>query len=206
MDKAKDLAKKNQNKLPFVFLAGAGIAALNTLCRADYNLIIYLYMFYVWKFMENQQDSQAQEKVASFFILLYSLLIDFIWCIFWGTKWHKLENDSESGVHKMVLIFSWIGIILKIVVLILIGVLDWQNIKSAVPSTKLVKFIIDEPAKDEKCSFVSNIDINGQKVLFLPYTTLEITSIENGKEKVIKDEEVIKVLEILEEATEVSKQ
>ncbi len=110
-------------------------------------------MFYVWKFMENQQDSQAQEKVASFFILLYSLLIDFIWCIFWGTKWHKLENDSESGVHKMVLIFSWIGIILKIVVLILIGVLDWQNIKSAVPTKIQEKLNLKDnmhPFKDEQ--------------------------------------------------------
>ena len=133
MDTAKQLVNQHSNKLQYVFLIGAGIAALNTLCRADYNFIIYLYMFYVWKFMENSADAQAQEKVASFFILLYSLIIDVFWCLFWGTKWHNLQNDPESGVHKMVLILSWIAILLKIVALIMIGVLDWPNIKNAVP-------------------------------------------------------------------------
>lgn len=134
MEQTQKLVNQHSGKLQYVFLIGAGIAALNTLCRADYNFIIYLYMFYVWKFMESSKDSQAQEKVASFFILLYSLLIDVFWCLFWGFKWGGLQEDPESGVHKMVLICSWIGIILKIVALIMIGVLDWQNIKSAIPN------------------------------------------------------------------------
>ncbi|MCQ2818753.1 MAG: hypothetical protein MJ252_15915 [archaeon] len=134
MEQAKKLVNQHSAKLQYVFLIGAAIAALNTLARADYNFIIYLYMFYVWKFMENSQESQAQEKVASFFILLYSLLIDFFWCFFWGAKWGNLKNDPESGVHKMVLLLSWLGILLKIVGLFMIGILDWQNIKAAVPN------------------------------------------------------------------------
>ena len=152
MEQAKSLVNQHSSKLQYVYLIGAGIAALNTLCRADYNFIIYLYMFYVWKFMENSVDSQAQEKVASFFILLYSLLIDFFWCFFWGAKWGNLMNDPEGGIHKMVIFLSWIGILLKIVALFMIGVLDWQSIKSAVPAKLQEKLNNNEgfmPQQDE---------------------------------------------------------
>ena len=91
MEKIKSLAQQHSNKLFYILLSGGIIAAINTLCRADYNFIIYLYMIYVWQFMENARESQAQEKISSFYILCYSLLIDFIWCFYWGSKWGSLE-------------------------------------------------------------------------------------------------------------------
>ena len=46
---------RNQDKIHFLFFIGAGIAGINTLLRPDYNLIIYLYLFYVWTIMTNSK-------------------------------------------------------------------------------------------------------------------------------------------------------
>ena len=133
MEQLKNTATTHANKLQYIFLIGAGIAAINTLCRADYNFVIYLYMFYVWQFMESQEGSQAKEKVSLFYISLYGLIVDFIWCFFWGSKWGSLKTDAESGIHTTVLVLSWIGIVVKIIALGMIGVLDWNNIKASLP-------------------------------------------------------------------------
>jgi hypothetical protein len=133
MDKLKNTATTHANKLQYVFLIGAGIAAINTLSRADYNFVIYLYMFYVWMFMDNYEGSQAKEKVMMFYVCLYSLLIDIIWCFLWGAKWGAFTNDPESGTHTAVIVLSWIGVLIKIVVLGMIGLLDWSNIKASLP-------------------------------------------------------------------------
>jgi hypothetical protein len=55
MNTIKNLVYKNKEKIHFIFLAGAAIAAINTLLRPDYNLIIYLYLFYVWTMMTNSK-------------------------------------------------------------------------------------------------------------------------------------------------------
>ena len=150
MEKIKSLAKEHSNKLNYILLCGAIIAAINTLCRADYNFIIYLYMIYVWEFMENAKESQGQEKISSFYVLTYSLLIDLIWCLYWGSKWGSLEKDSESGIHSLVLILSWIGILVKIVVIVMIGVIEWDNIKTSMPNALQEKFNKDfKPFDDE---------------------------------------------------------
>ena len=135
MDTIKKQVNTYQEKLPVIFLICAGIAAVNTLCRADYNFILYLYMFYIWKFMANAKEAQNQEKISSFFILLYSLIIDIIWCIYWGGKWSSLKEDAEGGIHTFVLILSWIAIVLKIIVLIMICVLEWSGISKALPAS-----------------------------------------------------------------------
>ena len=79
MEKIKSITAKYSSKLKYFLLLGAIIAALNTLSRADYNFVIYLFMFYVWTFMENSPQAQRQDKIGTFYILLFSLLIDVIW-------------------------------------------------------------------------------------------------------------------------------
>jgi hypothetical protein len=113
MEKVRQLVHTHQDKFKFVLFAGAGIAAFNTLARPDFNLIIYLYLFYVWNNMNDSKETQTSEKVFSFFALAYSLIIDFVWCFFWGSRWGG-KNDSESFIHSMVIFFSWMGILVKV--------------------------------------------------------------------------------------------
>ncbi len=133
MDSVKQAAHKHQDKFKFLVFAGAGIAALNTLARADYNLMIYLYIYYVWNHMNDSKEAQVSEKINSFFMLLYSLLIDIIWVIFWGNRW-GMPNDHEATIHSIVIFCSWVAIVLKIVALLFIGIIEWGSIKSSLPN------------------------------------------------------------------------
>ena len=134
MEKVKNLAEENKNKLIYLFLGGAFLAGVNTFFgRADYNLFIYLYMSYIWKFMDNIKESQIQEKTNTFNVLLYSLLIDIFWCIYWNGKWNNLKVDSESMIHSLVIFTSWIGVIIKLVLIVMIGIIEWSVIKTILP-------------------------------------------------------------------------
>ncbi len=113
MDRIKQLVTQHQDKFKFLLFGGAGIAAFNTLARPDFNLILYLYIYYVWNNMNDSKETQASEKINSFFILAYSLIIDIIWSSFWGSRW-GMKNDNESSIHSMVIFFSWVAIFVKV--------------------------------------------------------------------------------------------
>ena len=127
MDKVRILLASHSGKLKYLFLCGAIIAAINTLSRADYNFVLYLYMFYVWTFMGNSEE-QRQDKIGTFYILLYSLLIDVFWCLFWGGKWDNIPTIA----HELTLFFSWCGIILKILAILIVGFMELDIIKSSI--------------------------------------------------------------------------
>ena len=92
-------------------------------------------MFYVWTFMKEDLESQAREKVTFFYILCYSIIIDVIWCFFWDAKWDLLKEDIESGTHGLVIFFSWIGIIIKLIVGLIIAVSERNILKGTLPKT-----------------------------------------------------------------------
>ena len=135
MDKIRNLLSKHSSKLKYLFLLGAVIAAINTLSRADYNFVIYLYMFYVWTFMGDSAEAQRQDKIGTFYILVYSLVIDFIWCIFWGGKW----DTVPTLMHEMTLFFSWCGILLKLFIAFIVGFMEKDNIQSSLLSSLRIK-------------------------------------------------------------------
>ena len=114
MDKIRQLVVTHQEKFRFVLFAGAGIAAFNTLARPDYNLILYLYIFYVWNNMGDSKENQVSEKLFTFYALVYSFIIDIVWACFWGSRWGG-KNDYEASIHSMVIFFSWIGILVKVI-------------------------------------------------------------------------------------------
>ena len=135
MEKVKQLAEKHSDKLKYLLLTGAFIGLINTFCRADYNILIYLYMFYVWSFMKEDLENQSREKVTFFYILWYSLIIDIIWCFFWNSKWGLLKEDIESGTHGLVIFLSWIGILLKAVIGFIIAVSERNILKGTLPKS-----------------------------------------------------------------------
>ena len=140
MEKVKNFANENKNNLLLFFLGGAILAGIDTfLGRADYNLFIYLYMSYIWKFMSGASENQTQEKSNTFNILLYSLFIDIFWCLYWNSKWNNLKVDPEGAIHSLVILTSWIGILLKIVIICMIGILEWNTIKKVLPQKLLEK-------------------------------------------------------------------
>ena len=135
MEKMKLLAEKHSDKLKYLLLLGAFIGLINTFSRADYNFIIYLYMFYIWTFMKEDLEIQTREKVTFFYILCYSIVIDVIWCFFWNSKWGLLKEDFESGTHGLVIFFSWVGIINKALVGFIIAVSERNILKGTLPKS-----------------------------------------------------------------------
>ena len=127
MDAIKNLLSKHSGKIKYLFLLGAIIAGFNTLSRADYNFVLYLYMFYVWTFMGNSPNVQQEDKIGTFFILLYSLFIDIFWCLFWGGKWDTVPTIA----HELTVFLSWVGIVIKVIVFIIIGLLEWDSLKAS---------------------------------------------------------------------------
>ena len=133
MEKIKQIAEQHSDKLKYLLLTGAIIGLINTFCRADYNFVIYLYMFYIWVFMKEDIESQTREKATFFYILLYSIIIDIIWCFFWNSKWDLIKEDFESGSHSLVIFLSWIGIFLKVAVLLVIAFSESNVLKGTLP-------------------------------------------------------------------------
>ena len=133
METIIQLAEKHSNKLKYLFLTGACIGLINTFCRADYNFILYLYAFYIWIFLNKDQETQSKEKLTIFYLLIYSLFIDIIWCFFWNSQWGYLKQDIESGTHTLVIFLSWIVILLKVIISVIIAVSEKNILKGILP-------------------------------------------------------------------------
>jgi hypothetical protein len=48
MDKLRNFINLHQDKLNFALLGCAVLSAVNCLERPDFNLFVYLYLYYVW--------------------------------------------------------------------------------------------------------------------------------------------------------------
>ena len=153
MENITQLAEKHAGKLKYLFLIGASIGLINTFCRADYNFILYLYIFYIWLHLNEDKEIQTREKVTLFYILVYSLFIDIIWCFFWQSQWGYLKEDIESGTHSLVIFLSWIGILLKIAIGVIIAVSEKIILKGTLPK-KLAENLNHE--------YLQQIDENNQ--------------------------------------------
>ena len=133
MEKITKTVQTHLDKLKYLIMAGAVIGLINTFCRADYNFILYLYMYFIWIHITEDKEIQTREKITIFYLLLYSLFIDLIWCFFWKSQWGYLQEDIESGIHGLVIFLSWIGILLKIVIEVFIAVSEINAVKGTLP-------------------------------------------------------------------------
>lgn len=134
MENFKQFVNKHQDKLRFIFLGCAALSCFNCLAKPDYNLVLYLYLYYVWNMMSESKELQSGEKIYCFWYMLITLIIDFVWVFWWGSLWSSIQHDEEETIHFLVILFSWISIGVKIVSLIMVGLGEWAGIKSALPA------------------------------------------------------------------------
>ena len=132
MDKCKTWVFKNQDKIKTFLLFGAIIGGINCLSRPDFNLIIYLYLYFIWDHCSDSKEIQNVEKLNSWFFLIFSLLIDIFWTLFWSGKWSHIK-DFEKFIHIVIIILSWVGIGVKGFIIFAIGLIEWAGIKSTLP-------------------------------------------------------------------------
>ncbi len=132
MDKLNKLVDKNKERFKYLLLVCAGLAAFNCLTRPDYNMVLYIYVYYVFYHMEDCLENQAREKLNCFYFMCYSLVIDIVWVLFWSGKWSHVEN-FERTAHIIVVVLSWLGIVLKIINLIVYFIVEGNSIKASLP-------------------------------------------------------------------------
>ena len=82
MEKITKTVQTHLDKLKYLIITGAVIGLLNTFCRADYNFILYLYMYYIWSYMTEDKKIQAREKLTIFYILKDQLFSSNIYLFF----------------------------------------------------------------------------------------------------------------------------
>ncbi len=132
MESCKQWVYQNQDKMTYFFLLGAAIGGFNCLTRPDYNLVIYLYIYFIWDKCSDNKEMQSSEKLNSWFFLIFSVLIDVFWTLFWSGKWSHIK-DFEKTIHVIVIITSWVAIGIKGFIIFAIGLVEWSSIKSSLP-------------------------------------------------------------------------
>ena len=132
MESCKQWIYQNQDKMTYFFLLGAAIGGFNCLTRPDYNLVIYLYIYFIWDKCSDNKEMQSSEKLNSWFFLIFSVLIDVFWTLFWSGKWSHIK-DFEKTIHVIVIITSWVAIGIKGFIIFAIGLVEWSSIKSSLP-------------------------------------------------------------------------
>lgn len=132
MESCKQWVYNNQDKMTYFFLLGAAIGGFNCLTRPDYNLVIYLYIYFIWDKCSDNKEMQSSEKLNSWFFLIFSVLIDVFWTLFWSGKWSHIK-DFEKTIHVIVIITSWVAIGIKGFIIFAIGLVEWSSIKSSLP-------------------------------------------------------------------------
>ena len=132
MESCKQWVYNNQDKMAYFFLLGAAIGGFNCLTRPDYNLVIYLYIYFIWDKCSDNKEMQSSEKLNSWFFLIFSVLIDVFWTLFWSGKWSHIK-DFEKTIHVIVIITSWVAIGIKGFIIFAIGLVEWSSIKSSLP-------------------------------------------------------------------------
>ncbi len=90
----------------------------------------------------------VKEKVNCFYFLCFSYLIDLIWIIFWAGKYDHIKG-IEKTAYIFVLFFSFIGILIKLIVLTAIGLNEWDTIKGHLPKKLLEKLNVQQQKQEE---------------------------------------------------------
>lgn len=132
MDKCKEFIYRNQSKIKAVLLIASAISAINCFSRFDYNIVVYLYIYFLWDNNIDNKEMESSERLNSFFFLLASLLFDLMWIFTWPSKWASI-NDYESNVHTAVTLLSWVGLGFKGLIIFSIGLIKISEITRTLP-------------------------------------------------------------------------
>lgn len=101
-----------------LFLAIVLLSCFTCFQRADYNLPLFTFAFFLWDFRGtnvNQWLAQSQ-KARLFYLFAATWVVDFIWLIYWGVTWGSAEykRNGSSGASTFVLTLSVISFIVKV--------------------------------------------------------------------------------------------
>lgn len=137
MDKVKQIITQNENKLKWVFIGCLVIHFICCYSRTDYNVMLYILLLFSYE--PNQigvcnRVISNEERTYSYFLLLFTIILDIIWLIGFNNKSNILEG-FESGMFTITFILTIIGIIIKLILAFALGLLEWEMLKNYLPKS-----------------------------------------------------------------------
>jgi len=90
----------------------------------------------------------VKEKVNCFYFLCFSFFIDLIWIIFWAGKFDQIIG-IEKTAYILVVFFSFLGVLIKLIVITAIGLNEWDTIKGYLPKKLLEKLNVQQQMQEE---------------------------------------------------------
>ncbi|KAH7648763.1 hypothetical protein FG379_002233 [Cryptosporidium bovis] len=112
----------NQTRANFLFLLIAVLGGVSNVCRSDYNLPLFVF---IWCCYFNFPESKKcrQQKFIRRFILL-SCIQDMLYILYWSPLWFSLQwktnEPSTFGCHISTLVVSIANIVLKFLTLFIL--------------------------------------------------------------------------------------
>ena len=100
-----------------LFLVVVVLACLTCFQRADYNLPLFTFAYFLWDFkVPNVLSYLTQvQKLRLFYLFVATWVVDFIWLVYWGVTWSSDEykQGGPSGPAMFVLVLSIIEFLVK---------------------------------------------------------------------------------------------
>lgn len=121
MERISNMLKANEKIIGYTLLGGCGLAGLNCLERPDYNLFLYLFIYFTMfssgHSIQIQPVMQRTERMYATYVFGISIIVDFLWVI--------MYKGTGNGLAMML---TYIEIGLKFVLLFALFVM-WQGTK-----------------------------------------------------------------------------
>lgn len=102
------------NKL---FMAVIVLSLFTYFERADYNLPLFVFILFLWNHPKPVTgDAMQSQKSRLWYLVLFSLLVDFIWIIYWALFWNRedFRINNPTRLTSMTLLISAINFVLKV--------------------------------------------------------------------------------------------
>ncbi|OII75929.1 hypothetical protein cand_002600 [Cryptosporidium andersoni] len=112
----------NQSFVELLFLIVAFLGAISCLCRPDYNLPLFTFVWWSYFNLPEFRKNQHQRYIRRFILL--SCIQDIIYIIYWTPLWFsfqwKTNEPSTFSCHILVTMSSIINVLLKVTILFIL--------------------------------------------------------------------------------------
>ncbi|OII71397.1 uncharacterized protein cubi_00775 [Cryptosporidium ubiquitum] len=109
----------DQTKANSLFLIIAGLGGISSICRSDYNLPLFIFVWWSYFNFPESQKSRQQRFIRRFILL--SCLQDIIYILYWSPLWFSMQwktnEPSTFGSHILIIIIAVINLFLKLITL-----------------------------------------------------------------------------------------
>eukprot|EP01068_Selenidium_serpulae_P005416 Selendium_serpulae@DN4012_c0_g1_i2.p1 len=107
--------KISQNAVEIMFVVIAGLASVSCLARADFNLPLFLFLW--WTYFDVPESRRKRQQCFMLIFVCLSCAQDISYIIYWSFQWFSQEwliiSPNTKAVHVAVVVCSTLELVLK---------------------------------------------------------------------------------------------